>query len=142
MSCSAVLFLPVIEIDGREVSALLSTHIHSQICNHEASTALKVPWGVGVWMVLFFPFTQVNSNHILCVFCGMVTREQSVMGAQLFRHPAVLVFQALCFSNPHACGHLAERGGQIRLCMRELTLDTAHLLVLMVASGLSYGSSL
>ncbi len=48
--------------------------------------------------VLSFFRAQVNSNHILCVFCGVVMWAVRVMGAQLFRCPAVLVFQALSVS--------------------------------------------
>ncbi len=79
---------------------------NTQSCNHEANTALKVPQG-GVDSVLSFFRAQVNSNHILCVFCGVVMWAVRVMGAQLFRRPCCVGFPStLCFSNLSACGHL------------------------------------
>lgn len=84
-------------------------------------------------MVLFF--LSHRSIVITSYVCSVGwSRGHRVMGAQLFRHPAVLVFQALCFSNPDACGHLAGPGRQITLCMCELMLDTARFVVLE-ASG-------
>lgn len=86
----------------RSVCSFTHTHTpkHSTLsCNHEANPALKVPQGGMDGVLSFFFFLLFRSIVITSyVFCGVVMWAVIVMGAQLFRRHAVLVFQALSLS--------------------------------------------